>query len=241
MILLTHNYFSNAIAMATEIRVLLPEGKAKKTVFLLSPEGNSGTSWITSTKAGALCDSEKTAFVIVPSLQGCYTDMVYGYSFFSSLIECISYLKENLPGVPIEPLQCYAAGVSSGGLAALRLAMALPDLFAGAASFSGRLDVTDSPCEWFTEKRLLCLYGTEENRMNLQAEFLQQCRNSSGQSFFLFTRADDPYAASMKRTEEAFSERAYSIEEPGLSNWKTWSDWLGIYVSRTGGESHVRN
>ena len=171
MILLTHNYFSNAIAMATEIRILLPEGKAEKTVFLLSPEGNSGISWITSTKAGALCDAEKTAFVIVPSLQGCYTDMVYGYRFFSALLECIEYLKENLPGVPLESHKCFAAGASTGGLAALRLAMEMPDLFAGAASLSGRLDVTAAPGGWFTEKRLMCLYGTEENREKLQSVF----------------------------------------------------------------------
>jgi S-formylglutathione hydrolase FrmB len=241
MILLTHNYFSNAIAMATEIKILLPEGKAEKTVFLLSPEGNSGTSWVTSTKAGALCDSEKTAFVIVPSLQGCYTDMVFGYRFFSSLIECIAYLKENLPGVPLEPQKCFAAGVSTGGLAALRLAMEKPDLFAGAASFSGRLDITAAAEGWFTDKRLLCLYGPEENREKLQSEFEQQCSNASEQVFFLFSRSEDPYADSMKKTEEHLKGKAYTVEEPGHSNWKTWSDWLGVYISRIGGSDHVRN
>ena len=241
MILLTHNYFSNAIAMATEIRILLPEQPADKTVFLLSPEGGSGTSWITSTKAGALCDSTGTAFVIVPSLQGCYTDMAYGYSFFSSLQECISYLRENIPGVPLRSGHCYAAGVSSGGLAALRLAMTMPKLFAGAASFSGRLDVTADPDGWFTEKRILCLYGDEENRKKVQEGFEQLCEDASGQSFFLFTRTNDPYADSAEKTEKLLKEHVYTVTEQGKSNWKTWSDWLGIYIDRIEGDDDVRD
>lgn len=241
MILLTHNYFSAAIGMASEIKIILPEGAAKRTVFLLSPEGSSGSSWTTSTKAAALSDTEQTAFVIVPSLQGCYTDMVYGYPFFASLRESISYLRKNIPGVPLPDHRCYAAGISSGGLAALRLAMSMPDLFAGAASFSGRLDITAEPEGWFTEKRLLCLYGDTSQRDALQKEFEQQCMKVSGQKFYLYTGTEDPYASSCSRIEELLGARAVSEHREGRSNWKTWSDWLGNYLNAIGGDGDVND
>lgn len=239
MILLTHNYFSNAIGMASEIKIILPESTAKRTLFLLSPEGSSGSQWTTSTKAAALCDTEQTAFVIVPSLQGCYTDMEFGYPFFSSLLECISYLRENLPGVPLQEHCCYAAGVSSGGFAALRLAMSDPYLFAGAASFSGRLDLTAGPEGWFTEKRLLCLYGEASRRDELQKEFELSCLNSSGQKYYLYTGTEDPFSSSYPRIEELLGSRAVTEHKEGRSGWKTWSDWLGNYLTAIGGDNDV--
>ena len=240
MILITHNCFSNAIAMATEIRVLLPDKEAERTVFLLCPEGGNGLQWITSTKVSVLCDQYKTAFVIVPSLEGCYTDMAYGYNFYSSLKEMVSYISANLPGVPLKEGTCYAVGVSTGGTAALKLALEMSLLFAGAASFSGRLDITEISGGWFTEKRLECLYGTPEQRYAKQKEFEDLCSKNEGQAFLICAKEQDHGVSSAKRIASILGSDTTLNILPGASNWKTWSDWLGTYIDDIGGTDHVR-
>lgn len=239
MILITHNCFSDAIAMATEIRVLLPDAEAERTVFLLCPEGGNGLQWITSTKVSVLCDQYKTAFVIVPSLEGCYTDMAYGYNFYSSLKEMVSYIATNLPGVPLKGKSCYAVGVSTGGIAAIRLALDMPELFAGALSFSGRLDITQISGGWFTEKRLECLYGTSEQRSEKQKEFEDLCSKNDGQTFFICAKEQDSGAASAQHIASVLGSDTTLNILPGTSNWKTWSDWLGSYIDQIGGSNHV--
>ena len=240
MISVTHNYFSRAIGMATEIRILLPDAPAERTVFLLSPEGGSGSSWITSTKVSVLCDAHRAVFVLVPSLQGCYTDMAYGYAFYASLKETLDYLRATFPAVPLKNGVCYAVGASTGGLAAIRLALDEPDLFAGAAVFSGRLDITAGPEGWFTEKRLECLYGDTQKRRWLQDQFEDLCRKPSEQTFFLFVSQEDPCAGSSERIAQFLEERAYLISRSGKSGWKTWSDWLGADMKEIGGAEDVR-
>ncbi|MBQ8995809.1 MAG: hypothetical protein IJ091_08325 [Oscillospiraceae bacterium] len=235
MILITHNYYSESIAMATEIRILLPDQEPERTVFLLSPEGCSGLEWITNTKVFVLCDLYRTAYVLVPSLEGCYTDMEYGYKFFSSLKECIRYLNTNFPGIPILERCCFAVGVSSGGFAALKLAQEMPSFFAGAASFSGILDLTLSPSGWFTEKRLLCLHGDEDQRLKKQIDFENLCRKAEGQSFRICTKSQDFGSESSVRIANLLGKRANLVSGAGTSDWKTWSDWLGKYMEEIGG------
>ena len=237
MAIVTQDYFCPAIGMATELRVIIPDAalregrKPESTLFLLSPEGGSGIDWITSTKIKVLCDQYDTAAVLVPCLQGCYTNMVYGYDFYDSLKYVRDYIKTYLPGIDVSDGKMAVAGVSAGGAAALKWAMEEPEAFSACASLSGRL----SPCMkedgWFTEDRLLCLYGDAAQREVKWNEFLELCSGTSQNRCFIFCSDGDPgYEASMEATGRLGDKAAVRTAE-GVSNWKAWSDVLGGFMS----------
>ena len=89
--LLTHDYYCPKIGMASEFRVVMPDGmlqnseKPAGVLFLLPKEGESGSALISKTDLPSLCASYRIAAVVPPCLEGCYTDMVYGYPFYQSL------------------------------------------------------------------------------------------------------------------------------------------------------------
>ena len=235
MALLTQDYFCPSIGMATELRVVLPDvslanGRDPEgTLFLLSPEGESGLSWITSTKLKALCEQYDTAAVLVPCLQGCYTDMVFGYPFYQSLKYAREYIKTYLPGVPVKSGRIAAAGASVGGAAALRWAMEEPEDFCACASFSGLLDPCAEPGGWFTASRIADLYGDYASREILRDDFLRLCRETQQTRCFIFSGSEDPGNGSSETAAAELAGKCELRKKDGRSDWKTWSDELGEF------------
>ena len=151
MPVLTINNFCDHIQMAGVLQVILPsslvDGSLNRapTVFLLAPEGQEGSRWLRHTQVELLADKYQAAMVLVSCLEGCYTDMAFGYRFFQSLEKGIpEYLGYNLPPLCLEDGHCFAVGCSIGGMGAVKWALSSPELFAAVGSFSGRLDNKES-------------------------------------------------------------------------------------------------
>ncbi len=236
MALLTQDYYCRCIGMASELRVVIPDDRLREgagpesTLILLSPEGESGLAWVTSTKLNALCGTYGVAAVLVPCLQGCYTDMAYGYPFYRSLKQVRSYVQTYLPGIPMEAGQTAIAGASAGGYAALKWAMEEPDFFACCASFSGLLSPDRAPEGWFTEKRMLCLYGDEAQRSDEHARFLALCRETEQSNCLLFAAEQDPGYASSAEAAGVLGSKARFVTAKGGADWSAWSDDLADFL-----------
>lgn len=236
MAIITQDYFCPRIGMASEFRVILPEtaagalAEAESTLFLLSPEGESGMNWITSTKIKVICDRYRTAAVLVPCLQGCYTDMALGYPFYQSLRYVREYIQTYMRGIPVGEGEMAAAGVSVGGTAALRWAMEEPELFAAAASFSGMYSPDRPAGGWFTEKRLENLYGDAQNRFSVRDGFTDLCRSTSAKNIYIFSAEGDPDAGRAAEIAESIGAGAVFRTAEGVSGWKTWSDRLADFM-----------
>lgn len=242
MAIITQDYFCPAIGMATELRAVIPDAALKEvrrpgsTLFLLSPEGSSGSDWITSTKLKVLCDKYDTAAVLVPCLQGCYTNMVYGYRFYDSLRYSREYIETYLPGIDVSDGHIAAAGVSAGGAAALRWAMEEPDAFSACASFSGLLDPSREEGGWFTQNRMLCLYGDQGQREEAWSDFLTLCRETAQTRCYIFSANCDPGYGDSLKAAEFLEKKALMKTGEGTSDWKTWSDVFGEFMRWWKGE-----
>lgn len=237
MAIITQDYFCPKIGMASEFRVMLPETAsgtitdADSTLFLLSPEGESGLNWITSTKLKVLCDRYRTAAVLIPCLQGCYTDMALGYQFYQSLRYVREYIRTYLRGIPVDNRKMAIAGVSVGGTAAIRWAMDEPELFSAAASLSGMYSPEREPEGWFTEDRLENLYGDTQNRRSVWDSFIGDCLEVSSGRFYIFSsREDRDYDRAVEIAESIGSEAEF-VSADGISDWKTWSDRLSDFMA----------
>lgn len=172
MSLLTVYYHSSTLSMASVVTIVVPNNPRDADVplvMLLSPEGREARWWLNACPMEHLADIYGTSFVLVPARQGCHVDMKYGYEFFQQLSKEIPHILERFfPIIRIRENKRYAAGVSIGGLGAFKLALLEPGTYTAAASFSGRLDITalfrnPVPGDYFTEKRLITLFGTPED------------------------------------------------------------------------------
>ncbi len=154
MALLHVNFHSDVLQMAVSADVILPQapttqigmgGKREKvfpTLYLLHGLSDDHSIWQRRTSIERYASRYGIAVVMPNGERSWYTDMAHGGSFFT-------YIAEELPricrsffnGMSDAREYNYIAGLSMGGYGALKLAMAYPERFAGAASFSGAIDV----------------------------------------------------------------------------------------------------
>ena len=181
MALISHDYYCPKIGMASELRILLPDAclhgaeQPRGVLFLLPQQGESGQRLVYETGLGALAEQYRIAAVIPPCLEGCFTDMVYGYPFYQSLKYVRDYLKTYFPGLPFNKGKCAIAGIGISAMAAIRWAAEEPDFFRCAGSIAGLLDPSMEPQGYFTEKRLTDLFGEREERIKKKNAFLETC------------------------------------------------------------------
>jgi S-formylglutathione hydrolase FrmB len=140
------HFFSETLALSVSAHVLIPQmpptkrRKLHPTLFLLHGLSDDHTMWTRRTSIERYADARNLA-VIMPAVgRSFYQDTAGGARYWT-------FLSEELPAVmrgffPLSEKRAdnFAAGLSMGGYGALRLALAHPEKFAAAASFSGALD-----------------------------------------------------------------------------------------------------
>ena len=202
MALITHDYYCTKAGMASEFRLLIPDAclhgdrEPEGVLFLLPREGESGGSLILRTGLEAVSDRYQLAVVIPPALNGCFTDMVYGYPFYQSLLYVREYLRTYFPGLPLVPGKCAIAGIGISAMAAVRWAAEEPEFFRCAGAISGLFDPAMEPTDYFTEERLTNLFGDPEMRIAKREAFekiRQTAENAPGCGvLYLSGDSDDP-------------------------------------------------
>jgi len=139
------HFFSETLALSVSAHVLIPQiSPAKRTLhptlFLLHGLSDDHTMWMRRTSIERYA-AERNLAVVMPAVgRSFYQDTAGGARYWT-------YLSEELPSImrgffPLSEKRAdnFAAGLSMGGYGALRLALAHPEKFAAAASFSGALD-----------------------------------------------------------------------------------------------------
>jgi len=259
MPIMTINNYCDYVQMAGVLQVVLPtdliNGKITRvpTLFLLAPEGEEGSRWLRHTQAELLADKYHMAMVLVSCLEGCFTDMAYGYRFFQSLAKGIpEYLSKNIPALSLDDGQCYVAGCSMGGMGAVKLALCYPERFIAAGSFSGRLDNEESsknPVEgdWLTEKRMVNLWGSPDaikGTMNdlafLAGKALQACKVLP--AFYISAGTQDIGYTASKVFAKQNDLLINFVERTGRQDWHSWSyelDQFLQWATQKGGSKGV--
>ncbi|MBP5209702.1 MAG: esterase family protein [Clostridia bacterium] len=156
MALIHLDHHSEALGMAMSATVVLPQqttsqigmagrrGDRIPVLWLLHGLSDDHTIWERRTSVERYAAKYGIAVVMPNGHRSWYTDMHSGGKYFS-------YISEELPalcrsffrGFSEEREDNYVAGLSMGGYGTLKLAMTHPERYAGAASFSGALDVAD--------------------------------------------------------------------------------------------------
>jgi S-formylglutathione hydrolase FrmB len=152
------HFFSDMLGLSVSAAVVLPQ----KTVRQIGMEGAAGelaeearypvlyllhglsddhTIWLRRTSIERYAAAKDLAVVMPAVGRSFYQDMASGPRYWSFISEELPALMQSFFPISGAREQNFAAGLSMGGYGALRLALALPERFAAAASLSGALDV----------------------------------------------------------------------------------------------------
>ncbi|EUJ31353.1 tributyrin esterase [Listeria floridensis FSL S10-1187] len=150
MALLHFKFRSNALAMATDVSLILPEQPSwfseetltkYPTLYLLHGLSNDHSTYVRNTNIERYA-AEKGIAVVMPSADhSFYANMAYGHRYF----DYVAYeLPEVLPTLfPLSKKRedTFIAGHSMGGYGAFKIALTNPERFAKVASMSGVMDI----------------------------------------------------------------------------------------------------
>lgn len=151
--LVTMNFFSVALGMNTAMHVILPdkydhrgELSGRKdpypVLYLFHGGGDNHTKWLRFTSVERYAEEKKIAVVMPTTLQGWYTDMKEGYNYFTFLNEELpEIIHRNFPKISMKREDTFVAGLSMGGMGALKWAFVNPERVSAVASLSSSIDM----------------------------------------------------------------------------------------------------
>jgi S-formylglutathione hydrolase FrmB len=156
MALISCDFFSESLSFGQSITVVLPQATEAQVgvtsaagtdddgppvLYLLHGMSDDHTAWLRYTSIERYATAAGLAVVMPAVARSFYTDEAHGHAYWT-------YVADELPGivssffrVSTRPERTYVAGLSMGGYGAVRLALARPQRYAGAASLSGALDI----------------------------------------------------------------------------------------------------
>ena len=171
MAFLQIQFFSAVLNVASTVNVILPEmnqgigmGSSKderppKVLYLLHGYSDDHSIWMRRTSVERYAANHNLAVIMPAVNHSFYCNEVYGEKYWD-------YVSDELPRTMHSFLRLsrrwedtYVAGLSMGGYGAMRLALTYPEHFAGAASFSGAVDLSNTLFQRHREGEIDRVFG----------------------------------------------------------------------------------
>ena len=154
MALINCDFFSEVLGFSTAMTVILPQSSLGQigvsstastvkppVLYLLHGYSDNHTAWLRYSSIERYATNVGIA-VVMPNVHlSYYTDMKNGGKYWTFISEELPSVVETFFNISTGRTRTFVAGLSMGGYGAFKLAFAYPERFAGAASFSGGLDV----------------------------------------------------------------------------------------------------
>ena len=160
MAVLELTFRSEVLTFDQNVTVILPEPEnlslSKRetpfteplpVLYLLHGYSDDHTAWLrrSSVERYMTMGTAKPMVSVCPSVQNSfYTDMEYGWKYFTYLTEELPRLLSRWVRISTKPEDTFIAGLSMGGYGTMKLALTYPERFAAAAAFSGVLNIWKS-------------------------------------------------------------------------------------------------
>lgn len=230
-------FYSPALGRDMPYRVYLPKAVGSETklpvVYLLHGCGSSFRDWSNDSNGGAYA---ARGFVLVMIDGGCSyyvnaalrPDDRYEDYFIHDLVADVESRFPASPGRENRAI----IGVSMGGLAAIKLALARPDLFAFAGAISPAIDVPSrrfSWRRWSQSMRFRTIFGPtgSETRKSSDPFLLVQAADPAKAPYLYITAGEqEPLLAPIRRFVQILKQRGYAFEfhtKPGGHDWGEWN------------------
>jgi putative tributyrin esterase len=159
MALVTCDFFSDALEVGCSMTVVLPQPTEEQigvdgaghgsgipttdfpVLYLLHGLSDDHTAWLRYTSIERHARAAGIAVVMPAAGRSFYADEAHGHAYWTYVADELPEIVSSFFRVSARPERTYVAGLSMGGYGAVRLALARPQRYAGAASLSGALDI----------------------------------------------------------------------------------------------------
>ena len=153
MAFLQIQFFSAALNVASTVNVIMPEanqgigieaskdGRPPKVLYLLHGYSDDHSIWMRRTSVERYAAKHNLAVIMPAVNHSFYCNEVYGENYWDYVSDELPRTMQRFLRLSDRPEDTYVAGLSMGGYGAMRLALTYPDHYAGAASFSGAVDL----------------------------------------------------------------------------------------------------
>lgn len=247
MALFTCNFRSAALQIHTQIHVILPEEGSWETglpdrrwpvLWLLHGLSDDHTIWLRRTAIERYVQGLPLAVVMPAVNRSFYQDMACGARYWS-------YVSAELPALvrswfPISDCreENFVAGLSMGGYGALRHALAHPDRYVAAATFSGALApaATEGDTTWASELQMMfgdpaAVAGSDSDLYAL-AERVARAGQPRPLIYQYCGAQDFLYAQNLKFRAhlEALGWEFTYTEDDGAHTWDRWDDQVERFL-----------
>lgn len=151
MALTVLNFFSSELKMCTQVYICLPDpnglnGKPmeeRTVLWLLHGLSDDATAWSRYSRIEKFAAEHDLVVVMPFGGRSMYCDNCLGQNFFTHITEELPRYLRTLFGISADRDKNMIAGLSMGGMGAMKMALTYPDRYFAAGSFSGVLDYTD--------------------------------------------------------------------------------------------------
>ena len=153
MAFLQIQFFSASLNVASTVNVILPEAnqgigmgvskdeRPPKVLYLLHGYSDDHSIWMRRTSVERYAANHNLAVIMPAVNHSFYCNEVYGEKYWDYISDELPRTMRRFLRLSEKPEDTYVAGLSMGGYGAMRLALTYPEHFAGAASFSGAVDL----------------------------------------------------------------------------------------------------
>lgn len=233
------SFYSECLGMPADVLVILPRqadmnyaGKFP-VVYILHGLMDNYDSWFRRTSLERYCDEYQIAAILPQGARSFYTDMVYGYRYFTHVSEEIPRFCESVFPVGGSPDKRFITGNSMGGYGALKIALKRPGFFSKAAAISGVMDI-NSMIHAFPEykKDWICCFGEEKAPDSEDLFYLvdEALKNGSLLPIYQYCGTGDFLYQDNLRFLKFCREKeipvCYQEEPDGIHDWVYWDPAL---------------
>lgn len=251
MAFLQVQFFSDVLAVASTVNVILPEAaqgvgiaasadeKLPGVLYLLHGYSDDHSIWMRRTSVERYA-AERSLAVVMPAVNhSFYTNEVQGERYWDYVSDELPRVMHTFFRLSSRPEDTYVAGLSMGGYGAMKLALTYPERFAAAASFSGAVDMAEQ-----VEKRER--HGLEFDRVfgdpaafrGSANDLFQLMQQNAGAAckprLYVSCGTEDFLYGQHQRFVPALRENGWDVtsyEKPGaIHEWGFWDEEIAKFI-----------
>ena len=215
--------------------IIVPEnsGGDIPTVLLLHGLSDDYTQWERMTPIERYANERGIAVIMPDGARSFYTDMKYGDAYYSSIVCDVMRSARTLFPLSVKREKNFTAGLSMGGYGALKIALKNPDVFSGAISLSGVLNIAQSAADVTWDRDFTLIWGEDYKNALPGSEDDLFCLtdNIKGEKPRLFISCgDSDFMLGQNRDfREHIKDAGFDFryeEHPGNHNWMYWAEHI---------------
>ncbi len=252
MAFLQIQFFSEALNVASTVNVILPEGNQgigmgastgedlPKVLYLLHGYSDDHSIWMRRTSVERYAAKHNLAVIMPAVNHSFYCNEIHGERYWDYVSEELPATMQRFLRISSKPEDTYVAGLSMGGYGAMRLALTWPERFAGAASFSGAVDLSAEFDEQQARhlQRWGRIFGDAKSIADTEYDLMYLMKKNANRSdrpwLYVSCGTADFLYSMHQRFVPALKENGWDVthfEKPDtVHEWGFWDEQIQVFI-----------